>query len=86
MHLFVCTTSCFNKDSGPDIVAHACNLRYLGDKDWEVPGSRPAQAEKLETISTNKPGIVVHVYNPSYMAGVNRRQAPGKEHEILSEK
>jgi hypothetical protein len=40
-------------------------------------------------ISTNKLGIVVHLYNPSYMGGVSRRIAvrgwPGrKKQEIIS--
>jgi hypothetical protein len=39
------------------MVAYACKLSYLGDRDQEVCGSRPAKAKISETIiSTNELG------------------------------
>jgi hypothetical protein len=44
------------------MVAHTCNPTYLGLAD---PGSRLAWAKNYQDpISTNKPGMLVHVCNP----------------------
>jgi hypothetical protein len=46
----------------------ACLQSYLSGRwRWEDHHLRPAQAEKVieNSISTNKPGVVVYVCNPS---------------------
>jgi hypothetical protein len=44
-----------NKKSRPGMVAHICNSTYLGDRDHENCGLRPAQAKSLhDPLSTNK--------------------------------
>jgi hypothetical protein len=36
----------FKRNSKPDVVAHAYNPRYLGGRDVEYCGLKPAQAKK----------------------------------------
>jgi hypothetical protein len=63
----------------------------LGGEDQEDCGSRPAWEKSYQDpISTNKPGKVMHAWNPSYMGDVGRRIVVqcwlGKNHKILSKK
>jgi hypothetical protein len=41
-------------------------------------------------LSTNKPGLVVHTYNPNYMGGIGRtisvQASPEKKHEALAKR
>jgi hypothetical protein len=49
------------------VVAHVCNPSYLGSRDQEDQGLRPAWQKISETpISTNKLGRVVCTCVPSY--------------------
>jgi hypothetical protein len=49
-------------------MAHACNLSYLGGRDQEDCKQREVSPDRklvILSITTNKPGEVVHVYIPS---------------------
>jgi hypothetical protein len=39
------------KESGPDTVAHTCNLSYSGGKNKEDHGSRPTPSKVSEILS-----------------------------------
>jgi hypothetical protein len=53
-----------------NVVTHACNSIYLGSRDWEDCSLRPPEKKFSETpVSANKPGEMVHTYDPSYMEG-----------------
>jgi hypothetical protein len=66
------------------MVTHTYNFSYLGGRDWEDPGSRPAWREKGAPISSNKPGMVAHIVIPS-MHGITIQADPG-ENITLCEK
>jgi hypothetical protein len=56
-------------------VAHAYNSSYSGGRDEEDNGLRPGQKKRRkvrETISTNKPGMVIYNCNPSYAGAIGR--------------
>jgi hypothetical protein len=59
------------------MVAHACNLNYLGGRDWEDCSSLSAQVKVSENPSQQqqkqKTGVVMHSFNHSYMGGLDRR-------------
>jgi hypothetical protein len=51
-------------------VAHPCNFRYLGGRDWENPSCRSAQTKKftrpqLNAKNKNKTGVPA--CHPSYV-------------------
>jgi hypothetical protein len=50
------------QESRPGAVDHVYNPSYLEGGDHKVHDSMPGQV-----ISTNKPGVVVPIYNSSYM-------------------
>jgi hypothetical protein len=55
-------------------VPYTFNPSYLEGRDWEGHSSRPAQAKSYgDSISKNKPIVVMHIYNPSYMGSMSRR-------------
>jgi hypothetical protein len=59
-----------------DKVVHTCSSSYLGAKDWEDHGWRPACAKSYKTpFSINKPGRVVCTYNGRQQIEL---RAPGK--------
>jgi hypothetical protein len=59
----------------------------LGQAQWLIPKSQLSEGKSLkdhslrsawakswqDSISANKPGIVIHVFNPSYVGGVCRK-------------
>jgi hypothetical protein len=46
----------------------------MGGRDWEDHGLRPPQVKSWgDSISTNKPIVVVHVCNLSYVGDIGRR-------------
>jgi hypothetical protein len=52
-------------------VVHACNPSYSGDGDQEVRGKKASWGQ--DAIPTNKPGMVMHAYDPRYMKGIGGR-------------
>jgi hypothetical protein len=65
-----------SKNSGyPGPVAHSCNPSYSRGRNWEDGSSRPALQGNLSKtpILTNRPRVVVHVFNFSYLKAVGRR-------------
>jgi hypothetical protein len=59
---------------------HDYHPSYLGGGDWVDWGSSPVLGKKGRThtpphtnLSTNKPGTVVQVCNPSYVGGIGKR-------------
>jgi hypothetical protein len=60
--------------SGLGTVAYACNCWYLEARDQEDHNLRLAWSKSSQVCnSTNKPGVMVHVYNPNYMGGLGER-------------
>jgi hypothetical protein len=51
------------------MVVHTCNSNYMGGGDHEELWGQLGQKVSETPISTNKLGVVIHVYNPSFMAG-----------------
>jgi hypothetical protein len=43
----------FKKESSWALVSHTCNPSYLGGRDWEDQGLRPAQANNLQYYLQN---------------------------------
>jgi hypothetical protein len=55
-------------------VKGACRASYLGGRDQEDGGLRPAQAERNQDLmSTSKLGVVRRLCNPSHSVGISRR-------------
>jgi hypothetical protein len=57
-----------------DTVAHTCNPSSWGGKDEENRTLRLTWVKK-DPISTNKPGVVVHICNPTCVKSICRRIA-----------
>jgi hypothetical protein len=68
---------------GSGMVAHACNLSYLGSKDQDNCRLGPAQAKSWQdSISTNKWIMLVCACHPRHIGSINRKitvqAGPGK--------
>jgi hypothetical protein len=50
------------------LMAHACNPSYLGGRDQEDHGSRPAWAKSSQDphLNQSKPGMMVHTGHPIF--------------------
>jgi hypothetical protein len=55
------------------MVAHTCNPSYLGGRDQEDLSLRPTWVKI--PIETNKSGMVVHPYDPSYVGDTSRKMS-----------
>jgi hypothetical protein len=57
---------------------------------WIIVQGQPRQKPNEILISTKNLSMVVHICNPKYVGGINRRMAShtglGKKHKTLSEK
>jgi hypothetical protein len=55
-------------------MTHTCNLSYSGGTDLEDCGSRLSWAKSFQdSISSNKPGVIVHTCHPSYLGSIDSR-------------
>jgi hypothetical protein len=56
-------------------VAHYCDPRYLGGRDWEDHGWRSVQVKSPgRSHSNNKSGMVARACKSSYVRGIGARE------------